>query len=151
LGVLGIGNNPNVSRLEDVGPGNGAAFARRFAVEGYAVALLARTTSLTSRLAQELPLARAYACDAGDPATVERTFEAIESLARSLGPSKIHVSLIIIDGIVDEPSIRTKLADKLDSFFVKPDDIADTALMLCTTASPRQRNGAPLSDRYARA
>jgi hypothetical protein len=53
-----------------------------------------------------------------------------ESLARSLGPSKIHVSLIIIDGIVDEPSIRTKLADKLDSFFVKPDDIADTALML---------------------
>src|SRR2546421_12405265 len=39
-----------------------------------------------------------------------------ESLARSLGPSKIHVSLIIIDGIVDEPSIRTKLADKLDSF-----------------------------------
>jgi NAD(P)-dependent dehydrogenase (short-subunit alcohol dehydrogenase family) len=25
------------------------------------------------------PLARAYACDAGDPATVERTFEAIES------------------------------------------------------------------------
>jgi NAD(P)-dependent dehydrogenase (short-subunit alcohol dehydrogenase family) len=53
-----------------------------------------------------------------------------ESLARSLGPSKIHVSLIIIDGIVDEPSIRTKLADKPDSFFVKPDDIADTALML---------------------
>jgi len=37
------------------------------------------TTSLTSRLAPELPLARAYACDAGDPATVERTFEAIES------------------------------------------------------------------------
>jgi NAD(P)-dependent dehydrogenase (short-subunit alcohol dehydrogenase family) len=53
-----------------------------------------------------------------------------ESLARSLGPSGIHVSLIIIDGIVDEPSIRTKLADKLDSFFVKPDDIADTAVML---------------------
>ena len=208
-----------VCAVVGVGPGNGAAFARRFAAEGYAVALLARTTSLTSRLAEELTLARAYACDAGDPATVERTFEAIESdlgsvdvliynagkgvwgsaeevtfedfeaawrtntfgafaaarsvipamkrraaghiifvgatasrrggaktaafasakaaqrslaesLARSLGPSKIHVSLIIIDGIVDEPSIRTKLADKLDSFFVKPDDIADTALML---------------------
>ena len=68
-----------VCAVVDVGPGNGAAFARRFAAEGYAVALLARTTSLTSRLAQELPLARAYACDAGDPATVERTFEAIES------------------------------------------------------------------------
>ncbi len=59
-----------VCAVVDVGPGNGAAFARRFAAEGYAVALLARTTSLTSRLAQELPLARAYACDAGDPATV---------------------------------------------------------------------------------
>ena len=43
-----------------------------------------------------------------------------ESLARSLGPSGIHVSLIIIDGIVDEPSIRAKLAGKPDSFFVKP-------------------------------
>ena len=64
-----------VCAVVGVGPGNGAAFARRFAAEGYAVALLARTTSLTSRLAQELPLARAYACDAGDPATVERTFE----------------------------------------------------------------------------
>ncbi len=61
-----------------VGPGNGAAFARRFAAEGYAVALLARTTSLTSKLAQELPLARAYACDAGNHATGERTFGAIE-------------------------------------------------------------------------
>jgi short chain dehydrogenase len=58
-----------------------------------------------------------------------------ESLARSLGPAGIHVSLIIIDGIVDEPSIRTKLADKLDSFFVKLDDIADTALMLTRLAT----------------
>ena len=52
------------------------------------------------------------------------------SPVRSGRPSGIHVSLIIIDGIVDEPSIRTKLAEKLDSFFVKPDDVADTALML---------------------
>ena len=196
-----------------VGPGNGAAFARRFAAEGYAVALLARSTGLTSRLAKELPLARAYACDVGDRATVERIFASIESdlgsvdvliynagkgvwgsaeevtledfemawrtntfgafaaarsvipamkrrtagniifigatasrrggakttafasakaaqrslaesLARSLGPSGIHVSL------VDEPSVRARLADKPDSFFVKPDDVADTAVML---------------------
>jgi NAD(P)-dependent dehydrogenase (short-subunit alcohol dehydrogenase family) len=181
--------------------------------------LLARSTGLTSRLAKELPVARAYACDVGDPAVLERTFASIESdlgsvdvliynagkgvwgsveevtledfetawrtntfgafaaahsvipamkrratghiifigatasrrggaktaafasakaaqrrlaesLARSLGSSGIHVSLIIVDGIVDEPSIRAKLADKPDSFFVKPDDIADTAMML---------------------
>jgi NAD(P)-dependent dehydrogenase (short-subunit alcohol dehydrogenase family) len=207
-----------VCAVVGVGPGNGVAFARRFGAEGYAVALLARSTGLTSRLANELPVARAYACDVGDPAAVERTFASIESdlgsvdvliynagkgvwgsvdevtfedfetawrtntfgafaaarsvipamkrraghiifigatasrrgraktaafasakaaqrslaesLARSLGPSGIHVSLIIIDGIVDEPSIRAKLIDKPISFFVKPDDIADTAVML---------------------
>jgi NAD(P)-dependent dehydrogenase (short-subunit alcohol dehydrogenase family) len=161
-----------VCAVVGVGPGNGAAFARRFAAEGYALALLARSSGLTSRLAAELPVARAYACDVGDlaamafaaarsviPAMKRRAAGHIifigatasrrggaktaafasakaaqrslaESLARSLGPSGIHVSLIIIDGIVDEPSVRTKLADKLDSFFVKPDDIADTAVML---------------------
>jgi len=31
-------------------------------------ALLARATGLTSKLANELPVARAYACDVGDPA-----------------------------------------------------------------------------------
>ncbi len=68
-----------VCAVVGVGPGNGAAFARRFAAEGYAVALLARSSGLTSRLAQELPVARAYACDVGDPAMVEQTFESIES------------------------------------------------------------------------
>lgn len=208
-----------VCAVVGVGPGNGASLARRFAAEGYAVAMLARTTELTSKLAPELPMARAYACDVGDSAAVERTFAAVEaelgavdvlvynagkgvwgsaeevspesfeaswrvntlgafvaarcvipamkqrgagqiifigatasrrggaktaafasakaaqrslaeSLARSLGPAGIHVSLIIVDGIVDEPMMRAKLADKPDSFFVKPDDIADTAVML---------------------
>ena len=34
-----------VCAVVGVGPGNGAAFARRFAAEGYAVALLARSTT----------------------------------------------------------------------------------------------------------
>ncbi|MFA6984658.1 MAG: SDR family NAD(P)-dependent oxidoreductase [Arenimonas sp.] len=208
-----------VCAVVGVGPGNGASLARRFAAEGYAVAMLARSSQLMSKLATELPMARAYACDVGDSAAVERTFAAIEaelgaidvlvynagkgvwgsaeevspesfeaswrvntlgafvaarcvipamkqrgagqiifigatasrrggakaaafasakaaqrslaeSLARALGPAGIHVSLIIVDGIVDEPMMRAKLADKPDSFFVKPDDIADTAVML---------------------
>jgi NAD(P)-dependent dehydrogenase (short-subunit alcohol dehydrogenase family) len=53
-----------------------------------------------------------------------------ESLARSLWPSGIHVSLVIVDGIVDEPLMRAKLADRPDEFFVKPKDIADTLIML---------------------
>lgn len=57
-----------------VGPGNGLAIARRFAGAGYAVALLARSTAFTGRLAEELPNARAYTCDATDPEAVRAAF-----------------------------------------------------------------------------
>jgi NAD(P)-dependent dehydrogenase (short-subunit alcohol dehydrogenase family) len=52
------------------------------------------------------------------------------SLLRARGPAGIHVSLIIIGGVVDEPAARAQFADRPDSFFVKPDDVAETALML---------------------
>ncbi len=68
-----------VCAVVGVGPGNGAAIARRFASEKYAVALLARTTNFTQKLASELPGARAYACDAADAASVERTFASIRA------------------------------------------------------------------------
>jgi len=55
-----------VCAVVGVGPGNGAAFAHRFASEGYAVALLARSTELTAKLASTLPDARAYSCDVTD-------------------------------------------------------------------------------------
>lgn len=60
-----------------VGPGNGAAFARRFDREGYAVALLARSDDYAKQVASGLTEARAFACDVGDAAEVERTFAAI--------------------------------------------------------------------------
>src|SRR5436309_1191558 len=66
-----------------VGPGNGAALARRFHAGGYAVALLARSSELTAELARELEGSRPYACDVADEAAVARTFAAI---ARDLGP-----------------------------------------------------------------
>src|SRR5271163_4301401 len=62
-----------------VGPGNGEAFARRFAADGYAVALLARRAELSERLAKELPRARAYSCDAADATSVEAAFERIRA------------------------------------------------------------------------
>ncbi len=61
------------------GPGNGAAIARRFALEGYAVALIARSDEFSRELAAGLDGARAYRCDVADPAQVERTFAAIGS------------------------------------------------------------------------
>jgi len=209
----------DVCAVVGVGPGNGAAFARRFAAEGYAVALLARSTDTTRDLAATLPGSRAYACDVGDAASVARAFEAIrgdlgdvdvlvynagsgvwgtiddvraedfeaawrvntlgaflvskqvisgmrakkkgsivfvgatasrrgvprttafapakaaqrslaEAMARHLWPAGIHVSVIIVDGAVDLPRTRERMPDKPDTFFIKPDDVADTAFWL---------------------
>jgi NAD(P)-dependent dehydrogenase (short-subunit alcohol dehydrogenase family) len=58
-----------------------------------------------------------------------------ESLARHLWPKGVHVSLIVIDGVVDLPRTRARMPDKPDSFFVAPDDVANTAAFL--VAQPR--------------
>jgi NAD(P)-dependent dehydrogenase (short-subunit alcohol dehydrogenase family) len=198
-----------------IGPGNGAAFARRFAKEGYAVAMLSRSTELSAKLAKELPDAKAYACDAGDAASIEKSFAQVrkdlgavdvlvynagsgvwgtieevtaegfetswrvntfgaflaakqvipamkkkgagniifigatasrrgnirtaafapakaaqrslaEAMAKHLWPQGIHVSVIIVDGVIDLPRTRERLPDKPDSFFLNPADIAGT-------------------------
>jgi NAD(P)-dependent dehydrogenase (short-subunit alcohol dehydrogenase family) len=210
-----------VCAVVGVGPGNGAALGRRFAKEGYAVALLARTTETSKPLAASLANAHAYSCDVTRADSVAQTFDAIEremgvvdtllfnagtgawgtieeidaealersfrvnamglllaakkvipgmkakgsgnivvigatssrrgvartagfapakaaqkslteSMARHLWPLGIHVSLIIVDGIVDLPLTRARMRDKPDDFFVAPDDLAETAFHLTT-------------------
>lgn len=204
-----------VCAVVGIGPGNGAAFARRFSEGGYAVALMARNGEFMNRLAGELPDARAYRCDAGDAADIERAFAAIrddlgevetliynagagiwgnveeispadfetcwrinaqgallasqqvipamkaagsgciviigatasrrgganftafaagkaaqrslaESMARHLWHAGIHVSLVIIDGVVDLERTRQRMPDKPDEFFLQASDIAET-------------------------
>jgi NAD(P)-dependent dehydrogenase (short-subunit alcohol dehydrogenase family) len=68
-----------VCAVVGVGPGNGAALARRFAAAGYAVALLARGSDTSAPLARELDGARAYECDAADAASIARAFAAIRA------------------------------------------------------------------------
>jgi NAD(P)-dependent dehydrogenase (short-subunit alcohol dehydrogenase family) len=70
------GGKGPVCAVVGVGPGNGEAFARRFAADGYAIALMARRAELTAKLAAELPRAKAYACDVADAASVEAAFAA---------------------------------------------------------------------------
>jgi len=202
-----------------VGEGNGAALARAFSKVGMAVALLARQSEFTAKLAATLPDARAYACDVSDATSVSEAFarmrsdlgdpmtvvynvgsgvwgdvesislEAFEvswrvnaygalavsrevipamkaagsgniifigatasrrggpntaafapakaaqrslakSMARSLWPCGIHVALIVIDAVVDLPGTRRNMPDKPDSFFLKPDDMAASAVWL---------------------
>lgn len=71
--------NKPVCAVVGVGPGNGAAIARRFAQEGYAIALLARSTEFTEDLARELGGAKAYACDVTSEAEVASAFKRIRS------------------------------------------------------------------------
>jgi len=211
-----------VCAIVGVGPGNGAALARRFARDGYRIALLARSHDTTEALASELG-AKSIACDVSDAASVASAFAEIrdalgaptvvaynagsgvwgtfedvraedferswrinalglflvskevvpamkangggaivvigatasrrggakaaafapakaaqrslcESMARQLWPSGIHVSLIVLDGIVDLPTTRARMRDKPESFFVKPDDVAELAWVLAHQA-----------------
>ena len=81
-------SNRPVCVVVGVGPGNGAALARRFAAEGYRVALLARSTDLARDLAANLDGARAYACDITDATAVGHTFAAIR---KELGEVEVLV------------------------------------------------------------
>lgn len=71
-----------------VGEGNGAALARAFDAQGFAVALLARGSEFTGKLAQELGDARAFNCDAADPGSIARAFASIED---ELGPPSVLI------------------------------------------------------------
>jgi len=110
--------NQAVCVIVGVGPGNGTAFARRFALEGYRVALLARHTEFTLKLATEIDGAKA----------AQKSLA--ESMARQLGPEGIHVALLIVDGVVDTPATRAMMPDKPDDYFLKAADIADAVFHL---------------------
>ncbi len=71
-----------------VGPGNGAAFSRRFAADGYRVAMMARSEERLHALEKEISGTRGYAVDVGDPEAVRQTFARLRG---DLGPVKVLV------------------------------------------------------------
>ncbi|HEY2774937.1 MAG TPA: SDR family NAD(P)-dependent oxidoreductase [Candidatus Binatia bacterium] len=77
-----------VALISGVGPGTGAAIARRFARGGYAVAMLARSKDRLDALEHEIDNARGYACDVTDEAQVEATLQRVSS---QLGAPKVLV------------------------------------------------------------
>ncbi|MGL5833314.1 MAG: SDR family NAD(P)-dependent oxidoreductase [Waterburya sp.] len=202
-----------------VGEGNGAAFSRKFASNGYRVAMLARNIDYLQKLAQEIPDSQAYQYDVTDIESAAEVFSRIESemgaisvlvynagggafanlddatvesfqrawevnarglfvvakqvipqmrklkegkiviigatasikgganftpfaaakaaqrslaqsMARYLDPEKIHVSYIIIDGVIDLERTRKAMPDKSDDYFMSPDDIAESVFFL---------------------
>lgn len=202
-----------------IGPGNGVSFARKFAAEGYSVALCARNERYLNEIADNIPGTGAYPYDVRDVEKAPEVFARIredlgpvsallynagpgefvnidntsldmlqqaweintrglfvttqevlpdmrkigggnivvsgataslrgganaapfasakasqrtlaQSMARHLGPQKIHVSYVIIDGLIDMPSARAMVPDKPDDFFLSPDHIADAVYYL---------------------
>ena len=209
-----------VCAILGVGPGNGFAFAHRFANAGYKVALCARSVDRVASMASTIGhAARGYSIDVTDNSSVARTLDAIkqeqgpvdtliynagnarwgsvdtieadellpgfdvnaggliravqavlpsmrsvgqgnvivvgagaalrgrpatlgfaaakaaqrsicQSLARQLGPEGIHVSLLILDGVVDIASTMQRMSDKPPEFFLSAVGVADAALAL---------------------
>ena len=202
-----------------IGPGNGVSFARKFAAEGYEVAMCARNEAYLNEVASEIAGTHAYPYDVCDTDAAADVFGRIrkdlgpvsvllynagpgeflniddtslemlqqaweintrglfvtaqevlpdmrkagggnivvsgataslrggagaapfasakaaqrslaQSMARHLGPEKIHVSYVIIDGVIDIPYIREMMPDQPDDFFLSPDDIADAVYYL---------------------
>jgi NAD(P)-dependent dehydrogenase (short-subunit alcohol dehydrogenase family) len=211
--------------IAGVGPGNGAAIARRFAAAGYRTALCSRSQEHLEAIAQAIPGARTYVYDVRDAQAVEPVFARIrrelgpvavlvynagsgvfasiddatlesleaawqvnarglflaakavlpdlraagggsivvvgatasvrggahfapfasakaaqrilaQSMARHLGPEGIHVSYLIVDGVVNLPRIRERMPDRPDTFFIEPDDVAEAVHFLAH--QPRQ-------------
>lgn len=65
------------------GPGTGAATARKWAKEGFKVALLSRKLDKVKAAEASIPNSKGFECDVTDPAAIESAVSAIES---ELGP-----------------------------------------------------------------
>ena len=71
--------NKPVCVIVGVGSGNGASFARKFAREGYQVALLSRNMEYLNKLAEEIPDSKAYQYDVIEIDKAGEIFSRIES------------------------------------------------------------------------
>lgn len=74
--------------ISGVGPGTGTTLVRRFAAEGYRVAMLARTAERLSDLAAQVPSAKAYVCDVSDASQVDAALGAVE---RDMGAPSVLI------------------------------------------------------------
>lgn len=98
-----------VALLTGVGPGSGAAMARRFAAGGYAVAMLARGADRLSTLEQELQGSKGYVCDVSQPEEIRMALERVRS---ELGSPEILVHNAI-GGVSGSQSVEGVFGDFL--------------------------------------
>lgn len=68
-----------VALVSGVGPGTGAAIVRRFAVGGYAVAMLARNAERLRAFERDIPGTVGFACDVADETQVDAAVAAVRA------------------------------------------------------------------------
>ncbi|MGD9979514.1 MAG: SDR family NAD(P)-dependent oxidoreductase [Hyphomonadaceae bacterium] len=78
-----MAENAPVCAVVGAGPGNGAALARRFAANGYRVALLARDRAKLDALSQGIAGSATFVCDATDSVSLTA---ALTKIAQTMGP-----------------------------------------------------------------
>ena len=71
--------NKPVCVIVGVGSGNGASFARKFANEGYQVAMLSRNIEYLQELARKIPDSQAYQYDVTEIDKAAAVFDRIKS------------------------------------------------------------------------
>ena len=145
-----------IAVVAGVGPGIGAALARRFRADGFRIALLARDPAFSTKLATDLGDAKAYACDVGDPASVDA---AMAGIRRDLGEPDVLLfnagsgSFGSIDAITPqqfEASWRvTALGSLLLSQAVIPAMKAKGMGAIVFTGATASRRGGPRSAAFA--
>ncbi len=74
-----MSNSKPVAVVAGVGPGNGAALARRFSDAGYVVALLSRHRDTLAPIQADIDGTHAFECDVSDPDAVQQTFARIRN------------------------------------------------------------------------
>jgi NAD(P)-dependent dehydrogenase (short-subunit alcohol dehydrogenase family) len=80
------------------GPGTGAALARRFAADGYRVALLARDAARLGRLAAEISGSAPFPVDVADLAAMRR---ALDDVRKTLGAPQVLLHNAVAGGFGD--------------------------------------------------
>jgi NAD(P)-dependent dehydrogenase (short-subunit alcohol dehydrogenase family) len=94
-----MAGNGQAALIVGVGPGLGAALARRFAAAGYATALVARTEEKVTAIAGKIDGAVAYAADGTDEAAVTDLCARVERDQGPLGVAIYNASGRVRKGI----------------------------------------------------
>jgi NAD(P)-dependent dehydrogenase (short-subunit alcohol dehydrogenase family) len=138
-----------VAVITGVGPGLGAALARRFACDGFSLALIARSPHFIDQLAKELPCALPLTADVTKPADITSAIKEVRKELGVIGVLIHNASSADDSGVMDttpgqfEQSWRvTALGAFICARETAPDMIeAGAGTMLFTGATSSLRGG----------